>query len=377
MPPKAAQETDKQSKSSPSTHVLIEDMRKTFDDGSIVACQDINLSINEDEFVVFVGPSGCGKTTTLRCIAGLEIPDSGHVEIQGREVTHLKPKDRDVAFVFQDITLFPHMTVRQNIQFGLDMKTSLSGSEKEEKVREVAQMLGIEELLDRQPSALSGGQQQRVSLGRAMVMDPSAFLLDEPFSALDANLRDRMRIEVKKLQQKLNKSMIFVTHDQEEAMTLGDKIVVMNDGRIQQIGSPYEIYNEPANHFVAQFIGSPSTNLMPCTLEAGRDGISISSGFFELELPPDLADQINGYEGRVDLGVRPEHLELGEDGIFEADIQVVEPHGSRDAVYLTAGDRELVAVVDAGVIPQDRDTIQVDMDIDKIWLFKESGERLL
>ncbi|MFC7231638.1 ABC transporter ATP-binding protein [Saliphagus sp. GCM10025308] len=249
---------------SESAHVKIEDVKKTFDGGEVVACENINLDIEQGEFVVLLGPSGCGKTTTLRCVAGLEIPDAGRIVIDGEDVTEKKPKDRDLAFVFQSIALFPHMSVRRNIRFGLDMKTDLPPEEKADRVEEAAEILGISELLDRKPGALSGGQQQRVSLGRAMVIQPEAFLLDEPFSALDANLRDQMRVEVQRLQSKLNIAMIFVTHDQQEAMMLADKLVVMNDGEIAQVGTPDEIYHDPQTQFIAEFIGSPSTNFFDC-----------------------------------------------------------------------------------------------------------------
>ncbi|WP_254810970.1 ABC transporter ATP-binding protein [Natronosalvus amylolyticus] len=354
--------------------VHIRDLRKTF--GEIVACEDISLTIDDDEFVVLVGPSGCGKTTTLRSIAGLEIPDSGEISISGKEVTYEKPKDRDIAFVFQDIILYPHMSVRKNIRFGLDMKTDMPKDEKNEMVEEVASMLGIGDYLDRKPTALSGGQQQRVSLGRAMVMEPDVFLLDEPFSALDANLRDTLRVEVKKLQRTLQTPMIFVTHDQEEAMTLGDSIVVMNDGHIQQIGTPHEIYNEPENLFVATFIGSPSVNLFECVVEpdAGlvNDVFTIPHTAVHLEsLAVDAGDAVT-------LGIRPEHLQLdAEETLFEATLEVVEPHGERDVIHMRANDTDITAVTPQRQIDRERDRLSVTFDPDELWLFDASGDRLL
>lgn len=363
-----------------SAHIRIEKMSKTFGDGTIVACEDFNLEIDADEFVVFLGPSGCGKTTALRCISGLERPDSGKIFIDDREVTNLQPKDRDVAFVFQNIALFPHMNVRRNISFGLDMKTDLSSAEKRERVERVAGILGIQDLLDRSPDELSGGQQQRVSLGRAMVMEPEVFLLDEPFSALDANLRDQMRVEVKKLQRQLSTSMVFVTHDQEEAMTLGDTIVIVNDGRIQQIASPGEIYNDPTNQFVAEFIGSPSTNFIDSTVESSDDGLVIANDLFTVPLTDDQRNLYSGEVGAdVTLGIRPDHLSVGGmDQLFHATVDVIESLGSKDNVYLSANDHDFAAVVSPGSVERDQDQVNVDINREEIWLFDRStGNRLL
>nr|WP_227378684.1 ABC transporter ATP-binding protein [Haladaptatus halobius] len=360
-------------------HIRIDDLRKTFNDGAIVACDDVNIEIGEGEFVVLVGPSGCGKTTTLRCIAGLEEPDEGSILVDGEDITGLKSKDRNLAFVFQSIALFPHMSVRKNVRFGLDMNTDLSKDEKNRRVEEVAETLDIAEMLDRKPSALSGGQQQRVSLGRAMVMEPAAFLLDEPFSALDANLRDHMRVEVKKIQRELNTAMIFVTHDQEEAMTLGDKIVVMNDGHVQQIGSPYDIYNDPDNLFVADFIGSPSPNLIECTVERKSSGLSFVSEFCTIPATEKQAAQVEGYVGdTVIYGVRPEYLNLqGERGEFAADVDVIEPLGDRDAVHLSANGTALSAVTPQGEISRETDRVHIDVQTEEAWVFEESGARIV
>lgn len=366
-----------QSNQSGDDYIELEGLKKTFGGGSIIAIEDINLSINEDEFVVLLGPSGCGKTTTLRCISGLEIPDEGEIRVAGEDITDLKPKDRDFAFVFQRIALFPHKSVRGNMRFGLDMKTDLSGDEKQQRVEDAAKILGIEEMLDRKPSELSGGQQQRVSVGRAMVMEPKAFLLDEPFSALDANLRDQMRTEVKKLQRQLGTSMIFVTHDQEEAMTLGDKIVVMDNAHIQQVGSPYEIYNEPENRFVAGFIGSPSTNMLECEIDRTGDGVELSSDAFDITLSGEAAASIEDLGGnQVTLGIRPEYLKINaDDPLFEADITVIEPHGSQDAVYLEANGTEIRAVTPQHTVERGQESVTVGFDPDEMWLFDESGER--
>ncbi|PSQ47728.1 sugar ABC transporter ATP-binding protein [Halobacteriales archaeon SW_6_65_15] len=363
------------------SHVRVEQIRKTFNDGSVVACEDVNIDIDEGEFVVLVGPSGCGKTTTLRCIAGLEQPDDGRIVVDGDDVTDAKPKDRNLAFVFQSIALFPHMTVRRNIRFGLDMNTDLPDEEKDRRVEDVAETLGIDGMLDRKPKALSGGQQQRVSLGRAMVMEPDAFLLDEPFSALDANLRDQMRVEVKQIQRELNKPMVFVTHDQEEAMTLGDKIVVMDDGNVQQIGTPHEIYNDPTNLFVADFIGSPSPNLLDCTVVEDGGELRLRNAAFEVSVTDEQAAVLRERVGdRVVLGVRPEYLALNDaetNGAFTANVDVVEPLGDRDAVHLSADGQSLSAVTPQGRVGRRTDEVAVEMEIERAWLFETDGTRLV
>jgi multiple sugar transport system ATP-binding protein len=363
------------------SHVRVEQIRKTFNDGSVVACEDVNIDIDEGEFVVLVGPSGCGKTTTLRCIAGLEQPDEGRIVVDGDDVTDAKPKDRNLAFVFQSIALFPHMTVRRNIRFGLDMNTDLPDEEKDRRVEDVAETLGIDGMLDRKPKALSGGQQQRVSLGRAMVMEPDAFLLDEPFSALDANLRDQMRVEVKQIQRELNKPMVFVTHDQEEAMTLGDKIVVMDDGNVQQIGTPHEIYNDPTNLFVADFIGSPSPNLLDCTVVEDGGELRLRNAAFEVSVTDEQAAVLRERVGdRVVLGVRPEYLALNDaetNGAFTANVDVVEPLGDRDAVHLSADGQSLSAVTPQGRVGRRTDEVAVEMEIERAWLFEPDGTRLV
>ena len=357
--------------------VSLENVRKTFGGGSIVAVEDFNLTIGPDEFVVLLGPSGCGKTTTLRCIAGLETPDRGTINIGDRDVTDTKPRDRNLAFVFQSIALFPHMTVRENIRFGLDMKTDLTSDEKESRVRDAAETLGIAEMLDRKPSELSGGQQQRVSLGRAMVMEPAAFLLDEPFSALDANLRDQMQTEVQRLHREIGCGMIFVTHDQDEAMTIGDKIVVMNEGFIEQAGSPYEIYNEPNSLFVAQFIGSPSTNVFHCTVVEADDGVAVETDLFTIPVPSEMSDALeNRVREDVSIGIRPEYLRLREDRLFDAEIVVIEPQGANDVIHLTANDQRYRATVDQGDIDEEDISVAVSFDLEDAWIFDDDGDRI-
>ena len=362
----------------------LEGVTKTFANGTIVAAQDIDITIKPDEFVVLLGPSGCGKTTTLRCISGLEIPDNGRIMIGDTDITQRAPKDRDLAYVFQSIALFPHMSVRKNIRFGLDMTTELSGEEKEKRVQDVARALHIDEYLDRQPSDLSGGQQQRVSIGRAMVMEPAAFLLDEPFSNLDANLRDEMQTEVKKLQRELNRAMIFVTHDQSEAMTLADKIVIMNNGHVQQQGSPYEIYNDPANMFVAKFIGSPSTNLIDCRIESRGDDFVLVTDVFELPVSDAQRRSLENHVGEsVTMGVRPDYIGVGtsETSIIEnAEITLVEPEGSRDTVHFSSfGDGitfEIVASVPQGQVAAG-EKHNISFSQEDIWVFTDDGSRLV
>lgn len=358
--------------------VYVENLHKRFANGSIVANEDVNIEIQPDEFVVLLGPSGCGKTTALRCIAGLETPDEGRILIGDEDVTNYKPKDRDLAFVFQSIALFPHMSVRENMRFGLDMTTDLGGAEKEERVKEVAQVLGIEQYLDSKPANLSGGQQQRVSIGRAMIMEPEAFLLDEPFSNLDANLRDQLQTEIKKLQRELQRAMVFVTHDQAEAMTLADKIVIMKDGRIQQNGSPYDIYNDPENLFVASFIGSPSTNMIDCTVTEADGGLALTNDVFSIPLSEEQEQALSDYQGEdVQLGVRPEYVTLTDTGLFEAEITLIEPEGSHDTVHLsTDGMETLQASVQQGQI-QPGGLTMVDFDRDMMWAFDRKGERLI
>lgn len=357
------------------SHLQISNITKRF--GDVVACENINIDIGDSEFIVFLGPSGCGKTTTLRCIAGLENPDEGTIHIGDVDITNEKPKDRNLAFVFQDVALFPHMSVARNIRFGLDMQTDLGTEEKNQQVREAAEMLGIEDKLDQKPSSLSGGQQQRVSLGRAMVMDPEAFLLDEPFSALDANLRDQMRVEVQKLQQELDLAMIFVTHNQEEAMMLGDRIVVLEGGEIEQIGTPDEIYNDPSSRFVADFIGSPATNFIGCSIERHEGEVILNTDLFSLPLPPDQAENLDVDIEQATIGIRPPDMNLttGESH-FEADVTVVEPHGDRDAVFLQAGDWEPTIVGESGQYEQG-ETVGVEFPLEEAWLFASNGDRLV
>ncbi|MCL4186666.1 MAG: sn-glycerol-3-phosphate ABC transporter ATP-binding protein UgpC [Rhodobacteraceae bacterium] len=317
--------------------VEIRDVRKSY--GAMEVIHGLTFDIGEGEFVILVGPSGCGKSTLLRMIAGLEDVTSGEIRIGSRLVNDVAPKDRDIAMVFQNYALYPHMTVRDNMAFSLKLKGA-SKAEIDARVRPAAEILGLTHLLDRQPKALSGGQRQRVAMGRAIVRDPQVFLFDEPLSNLDAKLRVAMRAEVKELQQRLKTTTVYVTHDQIEAMTMADRIVVMHDGIIEQIGTPLELYDQPENTFVASFIGSPAMNFIKGTLSSeGGPHVQSESG---LRLPLRRAPAAS--EGRkVIYGIRPEHFALAEDGL-SAEVAVLEPTGSETQVQLRFGGQDLSAV---------------------------------
>ncbi|PRY26170.1 carbohydrate ABC transporter ATP-binding protein (CUT1 family) [Aliiruegeria haliotis] len=315
---------------------------QTYD--KVTVLHGIDLEIGDGEFVVLVGPSGCGKSTTLRLIAGLEEATSGDIEIGGRVVNHLEPKERDIAMVFQNYAIYPHMTVRRNIGFGLRSST-LSRPEKDARIEEVAKILDMQDLLARKPSQLSGGQRQRVAIGRAMVRDPAVFLFDEPLSNLDAQLRTQMRLEIKKLHQRVGTTIVFVTHDQVEAMTMADRIVIMKDGVIQQVGTPAEVYHAPANTFVATFIGAPSMNMLPAV---GTDeGIRLASG-------QEVALERGPGAGRgVTLGVRPDDLHEGKGvPILGGTVAVREPLGPETLIYVDVDGSEVIAKADGRVPPE-------------------------
>src|SRR5712672_2560728 len=283
--------------------VVLKGINKFYD--SVHAVKDVNLQIRDKEFVVFVGPSGCGKTTTLRMIAGLEAISSGDISIDGNVVNALAPMDRDIAMVFQNYALYPHMSVYDNMAFGLKMRR-FSRGEIELRVQEAAEILGIEDYLRRKPRQLSGGQRQRVALGRAIVRHPQVFLFDEPLSNLDAKLRVQMRVELKKLHERLETTAIYVTHDQVEAMTLGDRVVVMKDGWVQQVGEPLELYGKPANKFVAGFIGSPAMNFVEVAISDAGGALWADAEGLRLKVPPQLGVRVRVHTGkRITLGVRP------------------------------------------------------------------------
>lgn len=309
----------------------------------VVGIEDLDIKLDEGNFLVLVGPSGCGKSTTLRSIAGLERTTEGEIRIGDEVVNRQQPKERDIAMVFQNYALYPHMTARQNMSFGLKMTTSLSEEKINERVENAAEMMGIEYLLEQTPDELSGGQQQRVALGRAIVREPQVFLLDEPLSNLDAKLRARMRTEIKELQDDLNVTTVYVTHDQTEAMTMGDKIAILNDGELQQLGTPLECYHKPANRFVAGFIGEPSMNFFETQLERDRlvgDGL-------EYPLSDEVLTDIGGTE-QITLGIRPENAEIADSpgpGTVLGTVNIVEPLGSINYLHADIEGQEIIVEV--------------------------------
>src|SRR5437762_11963661 len=351
--------------------VTLRGLTKAFDAGTRPALQELSLEVRDGEFLVLLGPSGCGKTTALRCIAGLEEPTAGAVLIDEREVTHLPPAERDVAMVFQNYALYPHLTARGNIAFGLEVR-GVAEPEIARRVQEVAQRLGLTELLDRRPAQLSGGQRQRVALGRAIVRAPRAFLLDEPLSNLDAKLRSELRAELLKLHRALGATMVYVTHDQVEAMTMGQRIAVLHEGRLRQLGTPTEVYQRPADVFVARFIGSPGMNILHGTALERRGETTVDFGSFAI--PVTLSE----YAGQVHLGVRPEHVAMcgAEQGQGNAQVRVVEPLGAETLVHLDAGGQPLVARLPGIVDVRVGDRVGFRLDRRHLHLFDVAEARL-
>ena len=352
--------------------VVLKDINKFYD--SVHAVKDVNLQIRDKEFVVFVGPSGCGKTTTLRMIAGLEAISSGDVSIDGNVVNELAPMDRDIAMVFQNYALYPHMSVYDNMAFGLKMR-KFDKPEIDKRVREAADILGIDDLLKRKPRQLSGGQRQRVALGRAIVRHPRVFLFDEPLSNLDAKLRVQMRVELKKLHLRLGTTAIYVTHDQVEAMTLGDRVVVMKDGVVQQVGEPLELYNQPANRFVAGFIGSPAMNFAAVTLSEADGSLVAGNSGLRIRLPEATGQRLRGHAGQeVTLGVRPEDLTVAgaadpDHLCFDAVIEVIEQLGSEILLDMKVGEHVMVASVEPTVRVKVRDRLRIAMRPSRLHVF--------
>jgi multiple sugar transport system ATP-binding protein len=357
--------------------VVLKQINKFYD--SVHAVKDVNLQIRDKEFVVFVGPSGCGKTTTLRMIAGLEAISSGDISIGGQVVNELAPMDRDIAMVFQNYALYPHMSVFDNMAFGLKMR-KFDKREIATRVKQAAEILGIEELLKRKPRQLSGGQRQRVALGRAIVRHPQVFLFDEPLSNLDAKLRVQMRVELKKLHQRLGTTAVYVTHDQVEAMTLGDRVVVMKDGWVQQVGEPLELYNKPANRFVAGFIGSPAMNFATVTLADGNGRVTAKNSGLEIEVPAAQADRLRPHVGKqVTFGVRPEDLHVANDrdpaGLtFNSKIEVIEQLGSEILLDVRVGDDTMVASVDPTTRAKIQDTLRLAANPERLHFFDAKSE---
>ncbi|MGC2777431.1 MAG: sn-glycerol-3-phosphate ABC transporter ATP-binding protein UgpC [Bradyrhizobium sp.] len=351
---------------------------KRYDD--VEAVRGIDLDIADHEFVVLVGPSGCGKSTTLRMIAGLEDISDGDITIGGDVVNDVPPKDRDIAMVFQNYALYPHMTVAENMSFGLRLK-HYPKAEIKSRVAEAARMLDIVDLVDRKPKQLSGGQRQRVAMGRAIVRNPKVFLFDEPLSNLDAKLRVQMRIEIKKVHQKVRTTTVYVTHDQVEAMTLADRVVVMNKGRIEQIGTPNELYHNPATRFVAGFIGSPAMNFLPCRLEEANGRLHIRlTDRIAFPLPPARAARYQSVARNEPLllGIRPEHItEIrphAEPGIepFEAVLDVTEPMGMETLVYFTLDATPACGRVNPNAGARDGAPLRMAMDLNNMHLLNET-----
>ncbi|HOW71343.1 MAG TPA: sn-glycerol-3-phosphate ABC transporter ATP-binding protein UgpC [Phycisphaerae bacterium] len=361
--------------------VVLENVVKIYP-GNIRAVDNVSLAIRDEEFIVLVGPSGCGKSTTLRMVAGLEEISDGTIRIGERVVNSVAPKDRDIAMVFQNYALYPHMSVYKNMAFGLKLRR-VPKAEIDERVRGAARMLGIEHLLDRKPKALSGGQRQRVAVGRAIVRTPKAFLFDEPLSNLDAKLRIEMRAELKKLHRKLRTTTIYVTHDQEEAMTLGDRIVVMKDGVIHQCGSPLEVYERPVNRFVAGFVGTPPMNFLKGRVEGESGGLWFDEGSGRLRLPDRLARAMAGCSGReMILGVRPEGMGLrsegrfaGRENVLSVAVTVVEPLGDRMDVHVQTGRHDrIVCRVDADRMIRDGMRLPMYLDMEQVHVFEPGDE---
>ncbi|MDR2767268.1 MAG: sn-glycerol-3-phosphate ABC transporter ATP-binding protein UgpC [Treponema sp.] len=356
--------------------VELRDICKIYD-GGVKAVDNANIVVEDREFVVLVGPSGCGKSTTLRMVAGLEDISGGELFIDGEKMNDVPPKDRNIAMVFQNYALYPHMSVYENMAFGLKIK-KVPRDEIDRRVRETAGILDIEKFLDRKPRALSGGQRQRVAVGRAIVRNPKVFLFDEPLSNLDAKLRVQMRAELSGLHVRLNATMIYVTHDQVEAMTMADKIVVMKDGRVQQIGSPLHLYNHPCNKFVAGFIGSPPMNFLALTVR-DKGGIALCGENCELRPVAPHADALKKYVDKdVFFGIRPENLTYndGADGNFiSARITVVEPLGADIHLWLMAGNQPLVARTGPQRQFKVGDTARFTADMEKAQLFDRETEK--
>jgi multiple sugar transport system ATP-binding protein len=363
--------------------VTLRNLTKTFK--NVLAVNNVNLEIRDKEFLVLVGPSGCGKTTALRMVAGLEEATSGEIFIGERLVNDVSPKDRDIAMVFQNYALYPHMTVYKNMAFALELRRTPK-EEIKKRVTVVAEMLGLGQLLERKPKQLSGGQRQRVALGRAIVREPKVFLMDEPLSNLDAKLRVQTRAELIKLHRRLGITTIYVTHDQVEAMTMGDRIAVMNDGVVQQVDAPLTLYNQPANMFVAGFIGSPAMNFLPSRVVSNGDGLMIDTGSFKVQAPASRADALKPYAGKeIIFGIRPEDIfdsavsmvPAQPGNTVQAMVEVTEPMGDRIHLYLASGPHNLVANVDAESKVQEEEQAEFVLDLEQTHAFDKETEQAI
>ncbi|HEX5465414.1 MAG TPA: sn-glycerol-3-phosphate ABC transporter ATP-binding protein UgpC [Candidatus Limnocylindrales bacterium] len=349
--------------------------------GDVVAVNDLNLEVQDEEFLVLVGPSGCGKTTSLRMIAGLEEISEGTLKIGDRVVNDLAPKDRDVAMVFQSYALYPHMSVYDNLAFGLKLRKTPK-AEIDRRVREAAQTIELSNLLDRKPKQLSGGQRQRVALGRAIVREPKVFLMDEPLSNLDAKLRVATRAEIARLHQRLRTTIVYVTHDQVEAMTMGSRIAVMSAGLLQQVGPPQVLYEHPVNKFVAGFIGSPAMNFMDMQLDRDADRSVVRDGDLAFPLPDRLRTEAGTTTGRpLTVGFRPEHIDVGSaqsgEAGFRAHCDVVEFLGNDELIHATVGEHEIVALIPSSVQVRPGDSLDLRVHLDKLHLFDRESSLAL
>lgn len=349
--------------------------------GDLTVITDMSIEVADKEFVVFVGPSGCGKSTLLRLLAGLEEVSGGEIMIGDRVVNDVPPKDRDIAMVFQSYALYPHMSVYDNMAFGLKLRKTPK-AEIDKRVKEAAEILGLDTLLDRKPKQLSGGQRQRVAVGRAIVREPSVFLMDEPLSNLDAKLRVSARAEISKLHKRLGTTFIYVTHDQVEAMTMGDRILVVKDGVLQQIDSPRTLYEEPRNMFVAGFIGSPSMNFFEGTLVSEEGNMFVDTGDFRVPVPANKKQMFRGYVGKqLVLGIRPEHVYSQEyappninASVIHGQVDVIELLGHELHLYLNSGATNYVATVDPRLAPQIGQDLSLVADMDRMHLFDKDTE---